>query len=1188
MLFEALGSFLMNIFSSYCYDKIKNKLTRKDRKKLNKEVSDWRKKFIESNKDEISKLEGFNFCLNSIELHKNIYDFIFNTGIKPLKEEEFINKQVNIWKDIIRVHKIDCSQEQLEFIKKYIKGLFGVYKEFRYDKLSLGEKLTRYEQRQLHNELSEDLSSQIEKLINNKNIDNQLAEELYFDLSKTIWEGKISEAYRILKIIKGKNNDLENAIKVKISIFGNYEDVKCNYISCLKEIKNKNIRDDLIRFLLYVDNKNSNLIEENIDLVCNKELKTFLGNVFKYKGELFDYIKNTNTDGIVHVDLRPKFELKNENWLASRLAVIEFKSKNLINIYSVIINLVKDKNIVDQLYVWHAFITQHININRNLNILNNEMGQLLAEIKSKIKVYENLAPFLRDWFYVLLIKVMYYTNDQNLEQILLKIQELKIDNDEILEIFILKNIKDHNISFNDVVSFAERTNKFYVVLYYLESIEKEEKISEFIDEYKYILKKEPCILDYYVSFIEKVKGQEEAKNLLLDYSAMYSNQLWFHIKRYHLDSKEENKNKIINEILANLNSYQISYEDIRNFIEILLKEKIFTKALDILSDIEKVFSTTDEILLMKIECLRNLEHHIELIKLISDNFSMLKKYNEAIILYLISCLSCRRKIDDRILNYAESVSDPRVLIICSSIELDNKNILLSKDLVIRSLFLNTQNDPIIFHDAFVNLTKLSDSNIVKIRYIQPDTYFKLENLRTKRLIEYCIHSNNNAIPTENFEWMHCIHITTSNDFYSVCMQVKKDEIIEHEGEQYKVILIEPLNYFFVRSCLEFLKKSDTSSIRFLDASTPEIMVSNLIKSMKNIPNDFRHDFFDSNLNFKKPHLYPIYSLTRIINKEYGEILRAFLMDNEYIKREITCHYDENPKKFLLTYYALSILFILEIDLSLIDKNIIFTPRSSLTLAEDEYKVIFQSYDKEQVSYLSLSSEKLHLYTASLDEKKKNISNALNFKKFVSEINLVDNFTDIDEPLFEGNLRNCIDISVYDSLAVCKNDSAFVLVDGESITYYLSNLPNLKRGTINVIDFLCYLNFPISKILESVSDLLFLKFTNIISFTCVDHIIRIFNGADLLERMFIINKWTNILRIPDYCFDYNLRKFFKDNLLVVLQFLSDKHYNFNHPIIYVLFTFYLHYNSFLIGQDSNSSLKFNFYKLKDPSLNTNQM
>ena len=467
-----------------------------------------------------------------------------------------------------------------------------------------------------------------------------------------------------------------------------------------------------------------------------------------------------------------------------------------------------------------------------------------------------------------------------------------------------------------------------------------------------------------------------------------------------------------------------------------------------------------------------------------------------------------------------------------------KNILLSKELVIRSLFLNSHNDPIIYHDAFVNLTKLRNSDIIKIKYIHPDTYFKLENLRTKKQVEYCIHSNN-VIQSENFEWMRCTHITTSNDFYSICMQVKKDEIIEHGGEQYKVILIEPLIYFFVRSCIEFLKNSDTSSTRVLDASTPEIMVSNLIKSMKNIPSDFRNDFLDSNLNFKKPHLYPIYSLTKIINKEYGEILRSLIMDHEYIKREVTCHYDDNPKKFLLTYYALSILFILEIDLSLIDKNIIFTPRSSLTLAEDEYKVIFQSYDKEQVSYLSLSSEKLHLYTASRDEKKKNIANALNFKKFVSEINLVDNFTDIDEPFLDGNLRYCIDISVYDSLAVCKNDSAFVLVDGESITYYLSNLPNLKRGTINVIDFLCYLNFPISKILESVSDLLSLKFTNIISFTCVDYIIRIFNSADLLERMFIIDKWTNILRIPDYCFDYNLRKFFKDNLLLILQSLLDK-------------------------------------------------
>lgn len=304
-----------------------------------------------------------------------------------------------------------------------------------------------------------------------------------------------------------------------------------------------------------------------------------------------------------------------------------------------------------------------------------------------------------------------------------------------------------------------------------------------------------------------------------------------------------------------------------NFIYILLKERIYTKALDILSDVEAVYSISDEILLMKIECLRNLGHHIELIKLISDNFSLLKKYNEAIILYLTSCLSCRRKIDDKILNYAESVSDPRVLIICSSIELDNKNILLSKELVIRSLFLNSHNDPIIYHDAFVNLTKLRNSDIIKIKYIQPDTYFKLENLRTKKQVEYCIHSNN-VIPSENFEWMRCTHITTSNDFYSICMQVKKDEIIEHGGEQYKVILIEPLIYFFVRSCIEFLKNSDTSSIRVLDASTPEIMVSNLIKSMKNIPSDFRNDFLDSNLNFKKPHLYPIYSLTKIINKEY--------------------------------------------------------------------------------------------------------------------------------------------------------------------------------------------------------------------------------------------------------------------------------------------------------------------------------
>lgn len=352
----------------------------------------------------------------------------------------------------------------------------------------MGEKLTRYEQRQLHNELSEDITSQIEKLTNNKNIDNQLAEELYFDLSKTIWQGKISEAYRLLKIIKGKNNDLENAIKVKISILGNYEDIRCNYISCLKKIKNKNIRDDLIRFLLYVDNKNSNLIEENLDLVCNNEFKIFLGSVFKYKGEIFDYIKNTNTNtnGIVYINLRPKFEFKTENWLAIRLAMIELKSKNLINIYSVIKNLIKDKNIVDQLYIWQAFITQQININKNLDIKNNEMKQLLAEIKSKIKVYENLAPFLRDWFYALLVKVMYYTNDQNLEQILLKIRELNVDNDEILEISILKDIKDHNISFNHIVSFAERTNKYYVVLYYLESVEKEENILELIDEYKYI------------------------------------------------------------------------------------------------------------------------------------------------------------------------------------------------------------------------------------------------------------------------------------------------------------------------------------------------------------------------------------------------------------------------------------------------------------------------------------------------------------------------------------------------------------------------------------------------------------------------------------------------------------------------------------------------------------------------------
>ena len=161
MLLETLGSFLTNIFSSYFYDKIKNKLTGKDSRKLNKRVSEWKKEFIESNKDEISKLEGLNFCINSIELHKNIYDFIFNAGVNSLKEEEFINKQVNIWKDIIHIHKIDCGQEQLEFIKKYIKGLIGVYKEFIYDKSSLGEKLTIYEQKQLNQELSGNLLSKI-------------------------------------------------------------------------------------------------------------------------------------------------------------------------------------------------------------------------------------------------------------------------------------------------------------------------------------------------------------------------------------------------------------------------------------------------------------------------------------------------------------------------------------------------------------------------------------------------------------------------------------------------------------------------------------------------------------------------------------------------------------------------------------------------------------------------------------------------------------------------------------------------------------------------------------------------------------------------------------------------------------------------------------------------------------------
>ena len=82
MILDGLVSILMNLLSSLCYDKLKAKLARNDSKKLNKRVRNWKKEFVESNKYEISKSDGVNFCINNSELQQNIYDFIFNTMAK--------------------------------------------------------------------------------------------------------------------------------------------------------------------------------------------------------------------------------------------------------------------------------------------------------------------------------------------------------------------------------------------------------------------------------------------------------------------------------------------------------------------------------------------------------------------------------------------------------------------------------------------------------------------------------------------------------------------------------------------------------------------------------------------------------------------------------------------------------------------------------------------------------------------------------------------------------------------------------------------------------------------------------------------------------------------------------------------------------------------------------------------------
>jgi hypothetical protein len=180
--------------------------------------------------------------------------------------------------------------------------------------------------------------------------------------------------YNILPLLKGKNEDIEKGIRIKLEILSNYHFLTESIIESWKNIIDEKISDDIARLIILNSIENIEDLKQLIENVKNKEIIEILEFIIN-KG--LDQFLSTEIRQVNHVNLieyKIPENFKNEIWLIKRICMYLLYKQSVYNIAESMQSILSDdKNFIDEVL-----------------IVEKKQEQLLSEFGKKSEIQKEI------------------------------------------------------------------------------------------------------------------------------------------------------------------------------------------------------------------------------------------------------------------------------------------------------------------------------------------------------------------------------------------------------------------------------------------------------------------------------------------------------------------------------------------------------------------------------------------------------------------------------------------------------------------------------------------------------------------------------------------------------------------------------------------------------------------------------
>jgi|GEM_PF-5044151 hypothetical protein len=1048
---EEISNLAFDYISSCLQENAHNVFTKIRLYHMKKRIKKWCDDFLIKHDGTVLTEGRFIRFLSTYRVFEEILTYS-NANISDLSEDEFIKGLLKKTKTGIS-GKLSPTDEML--IKEFYEKLL---KRFNECWLSL---LSNSEQQLLHRMSVQNAS--LRDTINSLNYKNQSILEkngsqisekdtisLFEELNKRYWDGEFDFLHNILTLIEKRSDSLEYWIKLSLDLALEKKIYNID-VSAIDGISINIIKFDAVRkwiLFSYLCGDNSK-IGEVVDN-GNKELNSLAKDLSINRIIFNREVDHKNHTDLIQIQIPERY--KKEMWLTKRVLSIYLSKQSLTNSFEVINKLMGgESDFLISIIKFNQLIEERIsgsNVVPNDNI-KKEFEILWYEKKQYIELNHTLQTlFLKS---CILYALKY--DDNKLSAIIGLVEESDNKDEKLQELVMLTKIEQGTIAYTEILSACKKSGRFELLNDYFVSLNNPTQVEKLIREDAIELLMNPIIFFAYIRALRFMGRDMDALRLLDEKRDLFSDYLEYWIEKVKISNSEEDVDQL--EKLwfdeAGKAIFPISDDAVA---DIMYKHNRFNACIQIVNAIETRNRVTNNDLCLKAASYFSLENKLEAYKILRGLFEKGDRSTYVVYNFSATSLELKRDIGRDVEKALSDINSSYSLLLLAKIFERKDDRETARTLYIKSLLKNQGDNDLVYAYYLDFFWKF---NFKETKGIAENTTIYLTSTISNKQLVVSVCAND-LILQESHKWNDTFIISRDIAIKNELLRKNIEDSINYNGEEYRIDNIIPFERYLAGICMNKMidegyakvcqSPTDVNDKELLDFLTQWLIDNTNI--------DKKADGFSDYENLEKLPM-TIFCLSKSSKPTYEELVMKIIENDSMIIRE---EYDFDKErvwnyesKFVLSFFAVSLLFKMGVDVSFLNRGNVFIPKSLLRELQEEKNKILKEYDQDRVYSAGIIDKKLYINETNETTKSRQMKYAIDFLDYCSSIPQIENESSIEfREVSTDKLLDLFGVVDYDAIALCKQNE-YVLVGVEMLLTFIEHISEPQCSVSNIIEFL---------------------------------------------------------------------------------------------------------------------------------------